>query len=169
MTQQQSSWARTHRRFCLQYQEGHDIFHMNLSYNDDPLERFISIEIVITTPWVVTTYPPWDNRRYRELTSVVLQSDLIISSLITLRLRQNGHHFANDIFKCIFMNENAWISFGIPLKFLPKGLINNILALVQIMAWRWPCDKPLSETMMVRLLTHICVTRPQWVKNLDQT
>ena len=32
------------------------------------------------------------------------------------------------------------------------------------MAWRRPGDKPLSEPMVVRLLTHICVTRPQWVK-----
>ena len=32
------------------------------------------------------------------------------------------------------------------------------------MAWRRPGDKPLSEPMMVRLVTHICVTRPQWVK-----
>ena len=32
------------------------------------------------------------------------------------------------------------------------------------MAWRRPRDKPLSEPMMVSLLTHICVTRPQWVK-----
>ena len=31
------------------------------------------------------------------------------------------------------------------------------------MAWRRPGDKPLSEPMMVILLTHICVTRPQWV------
>ena len=31
------------------------------------------------------------------------------------------------------------------------------------MAWRRPGDKPLSEPMMVRLSTHICVTRPQWV------
>ena len=31
------------------------------------------------------------------------------------------------------------------------------------MAWRRSGDKPLSETMMVSLLTHICVTRPQWV------
>ena len=43
------------------------------------------------------------------------------------------------------------------------GPINNIPTLVQIMAWRRPGDKPLSETIMVRLLTHICVTRPQWV------
>ena len=32
------------------------------------------------------------------------------------------------------------------------------------MAWRQIGDKPLSEPMMVNLLTHICVTRPQWVK-----
>ena len=33
------------------------------------------------------------------------------------------------------------------------------------MAWRRPGDKPLSEPMMVSLLTHICVTRPQWVNS----
>ena len=37
-------------------------------------------------------------------------------------------------------------------------------ALVQIMAWRWIGNKPLSEPMMVNLLMQICVTRPQWVK-----
>ena len=31
------------------------------------------------------------------------------------------------------------------------------------MAWRRPGDKPLSEPMLVSLLTHICFTRPQWV------
>ena len=30
------------------------------------------------------------------------------------------------------------------------------------MAWRRPGDKPLSEPMMVFLLTHICVTQLQW-------
>ena len=72
---------------------------------------------------------------------------------------------ADDIFKCIFLNENAWIPVKISLKFVPKGPINNIPALVQIMAWRRPGDKPLSEPMRVSLLTHICVTRPQWVNN----
>ena len=51
--------------------------------------------------------------------------------------------------------------------FVPKGPINNIPALVQIMAWRQPGDKPLSEAMMVSLLTHICVTPPQWVNGLS--
>ena len=31
------------------------------------------------------------------------------------------------------------------------------------MAWRRPGDKPLSEPMMASLLTHICVTLPQWL------
>ena len=80
-----------------------------------------------------------------------------------LRPRQNGRHFADDILKFIFLNENVSIAIQISLQFVPKGPINNILALVQIMAWRRPGDKPLSEPMMVSLLTHICVTRPQWV------
>ena len=82
--------------------------------------------------------------------------------LNTLRPRQNGRLFADDTFRRIFLNENIRISIQISLKFVPKGLMNNILAvLVLIMAWRRPDDKPLSEPMLVRSLTHICVTRPQ--------
>ena len=83
----------------------------------------------------------------------------------TLRPRQNGCQFPDDIFKCIFLNENVWILIKISLMFVPMGPINNIPALVQIMAWRRSGDKPLSEPMMVRLPTHICVNRPQWVNN----
>ena len=60
----------------------------------------------------------------------------------TLRPRQNGRHFADDIFKCIFLNENTSISINISLKFVPQGRINNIPALVPIMAWRQSGDKP---------------------------
>ena len=84
----------------------------------------------------------------------------------TLRPRQNVHLFADDTFKRIFLNENVWKSIKISLKFVPKGPINNNPALVQIMAWRRSGDKPLSEPMMVSLLTHICVTRPQCVKEV---
>ena len=85
-----------------------------------------------------------------------------------LRPRQNGCYFADNIFKCIFLNENVWISIEIPLKFVPKSPINNILALnlFKKMAWRQSGDKPLSEQMMVSLLTHICVTRLQWIKSV---
>ena len=56
-------------------------------------------------------------------------------------------HWGRDkmaaIFKCIFLNENVWILIKISLKYVPKGPINNIPALVQIMAWRRPGNKPL--------------------------
>ena len=86
--------------------------------------------------------------------------------LKTLGPRWNEQHFADDISKRIFFNENVWISITISPKFVPKGPINNIPALGQIMAWHRPGDKPLSEPMMVSLPTHICVTQPQWVKSL---
>ena len=88
----------------------------------------------------------------------------VLRRVNTLRPRQNGRHFADDMFKCIFVNENVWIPIEISLKFVPKGSITNIPAFVQIMAWRRLGDKPLSEPMMVSSQTHICVTRPQWVK-----
>ena len=81
----------------------------------------------------------------------------------TLRPRQNGRRFPDNIFKCISLDENVWISLQMSLKFVPKVRINNIPALVWIMAWRRTGDKPLSEPMMGNSVTHICVTRPQWV------
>ena len=57
---------------------------------------------------------------------------------------------ADDIFKSIFLNENIWISIKISLKFVPKGPINNIPALAEIIAWRRTSDKPLSEPMMTQ-------------------
>ena len=79
----------------------------------------------------------------------------------TLRPRQDGRHFADDIFKCIFLNKNVWIPIKNSLQFVHKGSINNIPTLVHIIAWRHSGDKPLSEPMMVSSLTHICVTQPQ--------
>ena len=97
---------------------------------------------------------------------LTLSSSVVHSHFNTLRPRQNGRHFTDDTFEHIFFNENVWISIEIPLKFVPKGPINNIPALVKIMAWRGPGDKPLCEPMMARLPTHICVSLPQWVKQI---
>ena len=83
----------------------------------------------------------------------------------TLRPGQNGRHFPHGIFHSIFVNENIWTPIKISLKFVPKGPIDTIPALVQIMACRLIGAKPLSEPMIIRLPTHICITRPQWVNN----
>ena len=83
----------------------------------------------------------------------------------TSRPRQNCRHFADDIFKCIFLDVNVWISLKISLNFVPEVRIDNISVLVQIIAWRCPGDKPLSEPLEANLLTHIYVTRLQWVNS----
>ena len=64
----------------------------------------------------------------------------------TLTPIQNGRHFADDSFNRILLNKNVSIEFS--LKFVPKSPINNSPALVQIMAWCRPGDKPLSEPVM---------------------
>ena len=120
---------------------------------------------------------PCGHRRHFSLISVSIYvsrgldykvKPMLNSMLVnTLRPRHNGRRFADDTFKRIFLNENVRISIKISLKFVPKGPINNIPALLQIMAWRRSGDKPLSEPMTVRLLTHICVTRPQGFSNMD--
>ena len=82
---------------------------------------------------------------------------MIVPVLVkSLRPRQNCRHFTDDIFKCIFLNGNAWFSLSISLKFVPRVWINNIPVQVQIMAWRQPSDRSLFESMVVSLLTHIC-------------
>ena len=80
----------------------------------------------------------------------------LANAVNTLRPRQ-----MDAISQTTFSNAFSWMKM---FEFrLPKVPINNILAMVQIMAWCRPGDKPFSEPMVVSLPTHICVTRPQWV------
>ena len=68
-------------------------------------------------------------------------------------------------FQTTYLNVFCWIKiYQFRLRF-DRSLfpINNIPALAQIMASRLDGAKPLSEPMMFTLLTHICVTRPEWV------
>ena len=109
----------------------------------------------------------WTHRRLSiEVTPCMTMGHHCNEILNTLRPRQNGCHFTDDILMCFFLNENIWIPIKISLKFVPKGPINNIPALVQIMAWHRPGNKTLSEPIMFSLLTPICVTPPQWVNCL---
>ena len=78
-----------------------------------------------------------------------------------LRSRQNGRQFLNDLFfQFYFENENIWISIKISLKFIPKGPVNNIPAMVYMMTWRRPGDKSLSEPMVSNLLWHLSALGP---------
>ena len=78
------------------------------------------------------------------------------------RLTHWGQDKMAATFQTKFSNPFSWMKifelrFRFSLKFVPEGSINNISALVQIMAWRRPGDKLLSEPVMDSLLTHIWV------------
>ena len=77
---------------------------------------------------------------------------------------QNGRLFADDIFRCIFVNEQFCFFIKISLKFVPKSPIDNNPALVKIMAWHRIGDKPLSEPMLTYFHWRIYVAL--WGKEL---
>ena len=92
-----------------------------------------------------------------------------INIIFFIALTHWGQDKIAAISQMTFSNAFSWMkmhefSHKISLKFVPTVHINSIPALVQIMAWCRPGDKPLSEPMMVSLLTHVCITQPQWVK-----
>ena len=68
----------------------------------------------------------WESFKFWDLVHLILEILKYVWGICTLRLRQDGHHFADDIFKCIFLNENNFISIEISLKYIPKGPIINI-------------------------------------------
>ena len=76
-----------------------------------------------------------------------------------------GRDKMDAISQTTFSHENCCILIEFSLKYVRKGPIDNNLDLVQIMAWRRPGDKPLSEPMMISLPMHICFARPQWVND----
>ena len=53
---------------------------------------------------------------------------------------------ADNIFKCIYLNESYIILIQISLKFVPRSPIDNKWALIQLMAWRRTGDKALTWT-----------------------
>ena len=58
---------------------------------------------------------------------------------------------AHDNFKWIFLNEKDRIPNPISLKCIPRYLIDNKPAFVQVMTWRLTGDKPLPEPMLIQL------------------
>ena len=88
--------------------------------------------------------------------------ELVISSFQCLVFFTSSMHSLThweDNVKCIFLNKNIWVLLTISLKFIPNVQINNIPALIPIMARRYTGEKPLLETMIVKLFMHICFTR----------
>ena len=72
--------------------------------------------------------------------------------LTHLPLHKMAEILADDIFNCIFLNENDRIPIQISLRYVPRSPIDNKSALVQVMAWRRTGEKPLPEPMMTQFI-----------------
>ena len=148
------------------------MLHTKVSFIPTTLHLHNSLSFTLNVILLLTSSHLW----YFVVTSAILIHKQLMSyptyctelAFNASRPRQNGRHSADDILKFIFVNENVWIPIKISLKFYSNGPVNNMPALVQIMAWCLPGTKPLSEPMMVSLLTPICDTRPQWVNRLGK-
>ena len=77
--------------------------------------------------------------------------EYVSDGVLSLCQNKMAAFLADDIFRCIFLNENDNIVIQISLKFVPKGPIDNISALVQVMAWCLTGTKPLPETMLTKI------------------
>ena len=97
-----------------------------LFINAHTMEEFIQCRL-----WAILVY--WEACMTNHADHVRLTLALISN---TLRPRQNGRPFPDDNFRRIFLNKMYEFSIEISLKFVPNDPINNIPALVQIMAWQ---------------------------------
>ena len=87
------------------------------------------------------------------------------------RYEQNGHHFIHGIYFFVFVKENHDIFIQISLTFVSKIAWKiqillqilkwyNMLSLIDVGAWCWLGDKPLSGPILTG--SHGAI-RPQWV------
>ena len=85
----------------------------------------------------------------------------------TMRPRQNCRHFTDTCILLTYKNllycKKIVLNIQISLKIVSKGPIYNKPTLVQIIAWCWVGNKPLSDQWWPGLLMHKCITRPKWV------
>ena len=102
------------------------------------------------------------------LTYILVLAILItVFDLIWSPPGQNGWHFTGNIFRCIFMNEKFCILIPNSLKFVPKCPIDNMSALVQVMAWHQIGNKPLPEPMLIQFTDAYMRHLGRWVKRIN--
>ena len=101
-------------------------------------------QYLICYQWV---YVPFTLEQFHRKCSKY-QSGAIL--LTHLPLDKMASVLTDDIFKCIFLNENNKIQIPISLKFIPRSPMANKTALVQVTAWHRIGDKPLPELMMTQ-------------------
>ena len=100
--------------------------------------------------WPQESQPWWDHVTYVFPATSLTGQRLFSPSFTLLSLDITAAILTDDNFKYIFLNRKDRIAVRISLKFVPRSLIDNKLALFQVMAWRRTGDKPLPEPMLTQ-------------------
>ena len=112
--------------------------------------QFVISGIFVAHTISLTTNGRWNCIAVRHMNNDFMSRIQCPVLLNTLRPRQNGGHFTDDICKCIFLNEKVFILIWNSLKYIPQGPYDNKWTLIQVMAWRPIGDKPLPEPMLTQ-------------------
>ena len=102
-------------------------------------------------------YRSFENRLFK--TTAIFQSITLVGlNRVFFLTNWDHHHILQTTISIAFsLNETCYISIKMSLNLIPKGLIGNIPALVQVMAWCHTGNKPLPEPMTIQftLCTHM--------------
>ena len=136
--------------------------------------RFIKDVLLYKGTSLWNKLPPWvkkstflnDFKHNFRLLNGWIHPEFIVIFICTHILYPILTHWGRDKWTPFRRRQFQMHFLKISLKFVPKGPINNVPAMVQIMAWRRPGGRPLSEPVVVTLPTHICIVRPQWVNGI---
>ena len=126
---------------------------------------------VTRPPWVKPWHAEFIARKNNDIfhflsflnTKIAQAAWTNLSCIVHTWLTHQGRNIIAAISQTTFSNAFSWMKmheFCLRFHWNLFLRFNNIPVLIQIMASCWPGDKPLSEPVLVRLSTHICVTRP---------
>ena len=98
---------------------------------------------------ICVTQPQWANNSASSLQTLTLMEYWKVLHILYQPFTSLlEHHFADNIFRYIFMNVKFCILIKTSPKFVLKVPIDKKLSLVHIMAWSWTGGKPLSEPVL---------------------
>ena len=110
--------------------------------------------------WTRTKYPQEVSHRkaiilWLWMTPPLARLDLLCHGNINinaLKPEQNGRHFCRNNFQMRYLRERYFLLIHISLKFVPRCPIDNMSALVQVMACHMLSAKPLPEAVMTQFI-----------------
>ena len=118
-------------------------------------------DVIIDDTWILNLWFEW----------TPVSTPLDQHDINTLRPKQYGFHFADDIFKCIFLNQNVLISFKISLSWFLRVQLTIFQYWFRNGTDNGTDDKQLSEPMKVYVadayLRHSASTNVQSVLRLN--